>query len=136
VASFTSIETFHVETCWQCGIAYAFPIDYEQKRRADHQDIYCPNGHVGSYQEKSQAQKERERADRLSRSLESRDRIIAEKDNTIEAQRRSHAATKGQLTKVRKRIAAGICPCCHRTFAQVTRHMKNQHPEYVEDQRG
>lgn len=50
----------------------------------------------------------------------------------LEAERRAHAATKGQLTKTRKRVAGGVCPCCNRSFVNLGRHMAGQHPDYAE----
>jgi hypothetical protein len=34
-------------------------------------------------------------------------------------------------TRIRNRIAAGVCPCCTRTFKNVARHIKDKHPTYV-----
>lgn len=45
---------------------------------------------------------------------------------------RAAAADWAQLTKTRKRIANGVCPCCHRTFQNLARHMAGQHPAYEE----
>lgn len=28
------------------------------------------------------------------------------------------------------RIRNGVCPCCNRSFKDVHRHMKSQHPEF------
>jgi chemotaxis response regulator CheB len=44
---------------------------------------------------------------------------------------REHSATRAQLTKTKKRVANGVCPCCNRTFKQLARHMKAKHPEFV-----
>ena len=33
-------------------------------------------------------------------------------------------------TKRLKRLASGgVCPCCNRTFSNMARHMRSQHPE-------
>lgn len=34
---------------------------------------------------------------------------------------------------LRNRAAAGVCPCCNRTFEQLGRHMTTKHPEYVKE---
>jgi hypothetical protein len=52
-------------------------------------------------------------------------------ENETEAERRSKAAYKGQLTKVRRKVANGSCPCCNRHFENLQRHMQTKHPEYV-----
>jgi len=46
--------------------------------------------------------------------------------------KRQKAAAKGQLTKTKRRVANGVCPCCNRTFADLSAHMHGQHPEYGE----
>jgi hypothetical protein len=46
---------------------------------------------------------------------------------------RSHAATKGHVTRKKRqleRVASGVCPCCNRSFVNLRRHMKTQHPEF------
>jgi hypothetical protein len=43
----------------------------------------------------------------------------------INAQKKSEA----ELRRIQKRTAAGVCPCCNRTFQQLARHMKTRHPE-------
>lgn len=39
-------------------------------------------------------------------------------------------AQKGQNTRLKNRIAAGVCPCCNRSFQNVARHMAGQHPDF------
>jgi hypothetical protein len=52
----------------------------------------------------------------------------------IDRERKSHAATKGHLTRTKKRAASGVCPCCRRSFKQLRRHMQNKHPVYLAEQ--
>ena len=58
--------------------------------------------------------------------IDARDRVIRQRD----AEQRAHSATKGQLTRARKRAANGVCPCCHRSFENVARHVAKQHPDF------
>lgn len=119
--------TLTVRTCW-CGIRHAIP--EELSLAADRNKslvVFCPVGHEwvsGSH--------ELRESDRLREWLEQeRDRsarIAAERDQ-VEASLR---ATKGVITKMRKRASAGMCPCCQRTFQQLARHMASQHPGFVE----
>jgi hypothetical protein len=51
----------------------------------------------------------------------------------IEAEK-SLVATKGVVTKLKKRGAAGVCPCCNRTVKQMAEHLAEKHPEYVQEQ--
>ena len=55
-------------------------------------------------------------------------RAEAERDLRL-AEERSHSATKGHLTRAKKRHRAGLCPCCNRQFQDLVRHMASKHPE-------
>lgn len=119
-----------IVTCW-CGVKHAVPIELRQfqlrqfEQGKDH-PAWCPHGHRYSLAGKTDA-------DRL------RDQLVAERarhDQTkaaLKATERSRSAIVGQTTKLKKRIAAGVCPCCHRSFANLHRHMEGQHPEYAKN---
>ena len=116
-------------TCCQegCGITFAAPESWIRKRREDHVWWYCPNGHTQHFPGETEAEK-------LKKQLAARgaelDRVRADRD----AQIRTITSMKGQATKLRKRVAAGVCPCCKRTFQNLARHMSGQHPGF-EDSR-
>lgn len=38
---------------------------------------------------------------------------------------------RGQLTKLKRRVSNGVCPCCNRSFADLHRHMTEKHPDYL-----
>lgn len=126
------VETYHVHCCAQCGVSYALTAAFEARRRNDHKTFYCPNGHDQYYPQKNEAEKERERAERLQRQVEAREADIRFEQRRLANERRAHAATKGQLTKTKKRVGKGVCPCCNRHFVNVERHMTHQHPDYAE----
>lgn len=62
---------------------------------------------------------ERRRADRM-------------RDEKEAAERRVSAA-KGQVTKLKNRTAAGVCPCCTRSFENLKRHMATKHPAFTDE---
>lgn len=128
--------SFITHTCAEhgCGIVFAVEDGFDSRRREDHRTFYCPNGHTLSYRGKTEEQKQRERADRLQKQVEQREADLRFEQRRLDNERRAHAATKGQLTKTRKRVANGVCPCCNRSFADLGRHMAHQHPEYAEGQ--
>jgi hypothetical protein len=129
----TTNQTLVVEQCYKCAVLFAFPYELQQSLLKDHaREFYCPNGHSQHYIGKTEAEKERERADRLARQVEAREADIRFEQRRLENARRAHAATKGQLTKIKKRVANGVCPCCTRHFVNVERHIKSQHPDYAE----
>jgi len=42
---------FFVQDCGECGVIFAVPASFNQRRRSDGQTFYCPNGHRRVYQE-------------------------------------------------------------------------------------
>jgi len=117
--------TFEAHQCGTCGVVWAIDLEYLNARREDHEGWVCPNGHSFVYNGPSETEKLKRQ---LERERTRSGRIAAERDQ-IEASRR---ATKGVVTKMKKRAAAGVCPCCNRTFKQLADHMATQHPEYAE----
>lgn len=109
--------------CANCGMTFAVPDKYDDDRREDHRNFHCPSGHPNHYPQQSETERLK-----LALTNERRQREYAEGQR--EHHRRSAAALKGHATRLRKRAAAGVCPCCTRTFKQLARHMKNKHPEY------
>jgi hypothetical protein len=122
-STFAGHDTLEVHTCGECGVMWAMPVEMIAARRRDGKSFYCPNGHCRCFRETE--------ADRLRRSLEherSRSGRIAAARDQAQASLR---AQKGVTTKLRKRIAAGICPCCKRSFRDLGRHMAGQHPDFA-----
>lgn len=117
-------------TCW-CGMPFSAPRDlYDEQTRQkargqDTTSIYCPIGHQVEYGPDQDYERLRQRAERAERA---ETRVKAQLDQTEASLR----AQKGATTKLKNRIAKGVCPCCHRTFANVARHMQGQHPDFIE----
>jgi hypothetical protein len=111
-------ETLVVTHCW-CGIACAIPenLNREARNRKGY-GIYCPLGHTFVYTDTFEERLEQEQR----RHRATKDLLVAEE--------RSHVATRGHLTRARTRAAAGVCPCCKRSFANVARHVQTKHPEF------
>lgn len=131
------IQTFTVEAarldlyisdCASCGVVFGMPADLEQRRRDDHGSFYCPNGHMlrfsGPTPAEKQAQREKERADRL------RTHLAAQRDQ-LEAARRDAAEARAREVRLRWRVGNGVCPCCQRTFPGLAAHVATKHPEFI-----
>lgn len=119
-----------------CGITFAVPETWRAERRDDHKTFYCPNGHSRWFptgtSDLEKANKRAEEAEQRVRWANNRaDRIAMERD-AVEYRRR---AMKGQVTKLRNRIANGVCPVqgCRRPFANVKAHIETQHPDWAHD---
>lgn len=126
-------ETLSVVECCNCHMTFAVTQRFEQSRRADHVNFYCPAGHPQHWAQQSSEEKLRTELATVKRRLEWKESArLAAVDQATSAERRRRAAV-GQNTKMRKRIANGVCPCCNRSFADLHRHMSSQHPTYVAD---
>lgn len=121
-------DPFEIVTCCHkgCGISFAMQKSTITLQKRHGRSFYCPNGHSQHWLGESYEEK----AERLQREL---DETRAWSNRRIAQEQRSHAATRGHLTRVKKRSAHGVCPCCKRTFAKVADHMKRMHPDYVEE---
>lgn len=122
--TFEQTDTLITEDCCNCGVVFAMPQKLRDRLIQTHNSFYCPNGHSQSYTGKTKEQVQRERAERLERDL-------ANKDEDLRAERASHTATKGQLTKAKKRADAGMCQHCNRSYVDVRRHMASKHPDHA-----
>lgn len=121
-------STVHLKwtNCYSCGVPFGMVDTFYNDRLRDHRTFYCPNGHGQCFTGKSEAEKLREQ---LAFANSRAERLRMERD----AEARSKAAVRGHLTRIKRRIANGVCPCCNRTFQDVMRHMASQHPAYIED---
>lgn len=125
-----------IEECCNCGVVFAMTKDFKDEKlkhrnSSNRRTFYCPNGHAQHYLGETEEARlrreltqEREKAER-----EERWRLAAEK----RAQHERHRANgyKGHATRITKRVKAGVCPCCNRTFKQLAAHMAAKHPEFT-----
>lgn len=120
----TYTDTLTVMECGRCGISFAVPESWRRERKERGLGFYCPNGDERVYRETD--------VQRLTRELErERARVTAAQDQMEAAQRQASAA-RGQVTKIKNRIANGVCPECNRHFQNVEKHMKSQHGSLVD----
>lgn len=125
----TYVVSLAREVCFKCHIVFAMPVELQQRALKDSTvSFFCPNGHSQVYRESELDRTRRER-DRLKQQVAARDDWLATAVSEKQAEKRAHAATKGKLTKVKKRADAGVCQHCQRTFSNVAAHVKHMHPE-------
>ena len=123
------------ETCCSCGGVFAMPEDFARRRHEDGKSFYCPAGHEQYYTKSTatmlmQANQELKKA---KERIASEQAWSAKMQEDLHAERKQHASTKGQLTKTRKRVQAGVCIYCHRHFEALERHMASKHGEASHD---
>jgi hypothetical protein len=120
------------EECCNCHMVFAMPNELVQQRQRDHQTFYCPNGHAQHYTGKSDVEQLREQLAATERDMNYYAERSRGEQRRAEAAERKAAAHKGVATKLKKRAAAGVCPCCNRHFEALARHMKSKHPDFAE----
>jgi hypothetical protein len=122
-------ETLIIEHCCNCGIAFAMPEDLQSRLKTKGGSFYCPNGHGQHYTtaENQRLQTELANAKRWEKMANER---ASRAEQEAEHFKASRNAYKGQLTRVKKQIVAGLCPCCDRRFPRLEEHMREAHPDF------
>lgn len=117
--------------CYRCAVYFGVPEAMLSSLKRTGNNFWCPSGHQQHFTETD--------ADRLRKQLArtEQERDYARANATHyrdqrEAEERAHRATRGHVTRLRKRVAAGVCPCCRRSFADLARHMAGQHPDFAQ----
>ncbi len=131
MADLTYTGKLTVIKCW-CGMRHAVPDElWEEARRKGKREIYCPLGHSAMYNSNPEMDRVRKECDdaneRARRESDRVARLMAENDQ-LAASRRS---IKGVVTKLKKRIVNGVCPCCKRAFTNLKAHMHTKHPDFA-----
>ncbi len=122
--------TFTIISCGGCGINFGIPDDFLASIKRHRTGFTCPRGCNRVFLKENTEERLRREKKNLEISL------IAEKDRAdmhakkATVARRSARAYKGQVTKIKNRVGNGVCPCCNRTFINLGKHMKGQHPTW------
>jgi len=127
---FPDSSEFKRTECSVCGIPYYLPKSYLEARYAqrngskpEDRSWRCPNGHSQTYTESEFDQVRRER-DRLKQDN-------ARLEDNARAAERGREAAERRYTQALKRVGAGTCPCCNRSFSALAEHMRQVHPEHA-----
>lgn len=114
--------------CGECGGVYAISERYRKQKEERGGYWHCPycDCSWGFSKEVSLIEKAQLEA-RIANDGLARERA-AHEQTTMSL--RSHKAAK---TRLKNRIANGICPCCTQYFKNLDEHIKNEHPKYVDE---
>ena len=114
-------------TCCVCGTPFAMGRELRLSRLDDHRSFFCPNGHAQSFTGPSEAT-------RLKQELQWERDTTASLRGRLDQAEGSLRATKGHVTRLRNRAAAGECPFgCNRRFPGLSEHIAKKHPgEHLE----
>jgi hypothetical protein len=121
-----------VEICCACWVPFGIARSL-QRHLMDNPgtSFWCPAGHSQHYTGETEEKKLRRKLDAAERRAQAAEGAAARQRDRAQTAERQAAAYKGQAAKLRKRIGRGTCPCCHRYFANVDRHMEGQHPGWA-----
>ena len=124
---FTTKRQLTIVDCPRCGLEFGISEMFESRKREKGDSFYCPAGHPMSFGDST--------AKQLSRAKECLEAEKTRHGNTkrwLDTANRSRAALKGQVTRVKNRVANGRCPCCRKVFKDLGDHMHSQHPDWVD----
>ncbi len=134
------MSTFTNVSCYKCGVIWGMPTALNTQRHADKESFWCPNGHSQHYaaseadklKAKLQAQEQATAAAEKKATREREWRLQAEEEKRHTERRL--AAQRGVTTRMKNRVANGVCPCCNRHFANLHRHMQTKHAGFVAEE--
>ena len=121
--------------CGRCGGIYAINERYRAQKEEEGGSWNCPYCKVGwGYSDNNENSRLRREKAALEQRL--REEKIRTQTARVSAQfhKNQAIAYKGHKTRLQKRIKAGVCPCCNRTFKQLAEHMASEHPDYKADE--
>jgi hypothetical protein len=108
-------------------MSFAITADFEKRRRDDHENFYCPSGHTNIYRGENDAEKLRRENQILKQQQARLQDVTTEAWRAVNiAQSRLQDEVKARK-RIEKRISAGVCPDCNRTFGDMAAHMKSKH---------
>lgn len=126
----TIFLTLEAETCCKCGCVFGINDAVRARLLNNGETFYCTNGHGQHYTEteaqrhaRAMAAKQAELDAKQRELTAAKCRLLTEQEERVKAERKCRRMTK--------RIHAGVCPCCNRTFSNLARHMQTKHPENV-----
>jgi len=128
------VITMYVGDCHECGVIYGITTQYEARRREDGKNFYCPNGHRGAFGKGELAEAKRLQAMAEGRARSAQIRATAAYDQARAAER-SARAFRGQVTRMKNKITAGVCPVgnCRRHFDNVQAHVLTEHKSWAHE---
>jgi hypothetical protein len=119
--------------CWKCGCQVMLPDElYSAAKRTTNVSFFCAYGHKAIFPEgETESAKLRRERDVLKQQQARLEDEAKQAWATATAQRKRADKAERATKRLKKRASAGTCPCCSRTFSNMSEHMKRQHPTFV-----
>jgi len=129
-------EQHVIRQCGTCAVWHTVPkIVYEAYQR-EGGFWHCPNGHARGFrkgQDEIDNENIRKERDRLKQENARLDEEVRSNWVLADAERVRADKAEKATNRLKKRTSAGTCPCCSRTFSNMSKHMLHQHPGFVAD---
>ncbi len=110
-----------------CGHTFALPKGRVEQLKESHETFWCPNCKGGNW---FPGLSDKEQLEQQVKDLEL---SVNSAEMRAERSQRSANAYRGHLTRTKRRVGKGVCPCCNKHFEKLGRHMESKHPGYAED---
>lgn len=121
----------HTVSC-SCGGVYAITEGRRAHAEQHGESWTCPYCRSGwGYHGRGTVQQLRKQLETEQAARARAQERARENEVRAEHERRRAMGFKGALTKVKKRVGKGVCPCCNRTFTNLHDHMTKQHPTWA-----
>lgn len=118
-------------TCSACNAMYGLTVEFWDRAVANGLHWACPHCRKDRHFGGTELEAAKERLARTQTALERQEAATVVAWAAADLQQRRANGFKGQMRKTMKRVGAGVCPCCNRTFSALARHMAAKHPEHV-----
>lgn len=134
----TFVGRLAVVQCCNCHIFFGIPKDMNDRLIGTGGVFCCPAGHRQAYVEseldrlKKSVMRQEATIDQLKASVASERQRVHAAIEREQHQRRRVKAQKAAKTRLKNRVANGVCICCNRFFKNLASHMKTQHPEVTD----
>jgi RNase P subunit RPR2 len=111
------------EECCNCHMLFGMTKEfYDERKEKKGTEFFCPKGHSQHYTGESDAQ-------RYKRMLEEANKKNTDLAGRVHGAETARGIAEKKAKRLLKRIRAGVCPHCQRTFSQLARHIESKHPE-------
>lgn len=107
--------TLSTTTCCVCGTTFAMNSILKDRLRETGDNFFCPVGHNQHF------------TDTMSEKLGKKETELRAAKCEIIRERNLREQAESKL----KRVGAGVCPCCNRSFQNLRRHMHNKHKAFI-----
>ena len=113
-------------SCGECGGVYAINSRYHEQKREQGGFWNCPYCRCGwGFGESDN--------DRLKKQLKNTQKQLEWAQQDVKNAENRERGQKAAKTRIKNRIAKGVCPCCNRSFANLQKHMQTKHPDYANE---